>query len=194
MSEIILQSIVEKLESIEIALLKPTTPTINDETNQAILNEVNSFRIELKNNSASVKISNEKANEILLRLDAHTRKLDEPVKDNIKYHHYLHKGLWVSLALFVLSILLLMGWVNSYNSKKQYEANDIKYRSLKINAGPYLIKTFYNMDSSYNADAEAVRKKTIQEEDRLAEQTKLLRLAGEKENEAEELKMKAKEK
>ncbi len=39
----------------------------------------------------------------------------------------------------------------------------------------------------------SVQQSTIQEEEHIAEQTKLLRLAGEKEREAEELKAKAKE-
>jgi hypothetical protein len=82
--------------------------------------------------------------------------------------------------------------MSTYNSKKQFEANDIKYRALKITAGKNLVRIFYYMDSSYNLNADSVRLTTIQQEDRLAQQTKVLRLAGEKEREAEELKVKAK--
>lgn len=191
MSEIVLQTIVDKLEAIEIVLLKQQTITIDDEARQAMLNELKAFRNELNMISADVKISNERANEIWLRLDSYILKRDERVKANVIYHLHLHKSLWVSLALFICSVLLLMGWINTYNSKKQFEANDIKYRALKIKAGKNLVRIFYYMDSSYNINPDSVRTATIRHEGRLAEQIKLLHLAGEKEREAEELKEKA---
>lgn len=193
MSEIVLQAIVDKLEAIEIVLVKQQPVTINDEARQAILNELKAFRYELNMISAGVKIGNERANEILLRLETIALKRDEHVKTDITYHLHLHKSLWVSLALFTCSIFLLIGWVSTYNSKKQFEANDIKYRALKITAGRNIVRIFYNIDSSYNFNPDSVRTATIQQEDRMAEQIKLLRLAGEKEKEAEELKMRAKE-
>ena len=49
------------------------------------------------------------------------------------------------------------------------------------------------MDSFYTANPDSVRQTTIQEEEHLAEQTKLLELAGEKEREAKVLKAKARE-
>ena len=96
------------------------------------------------------------------------------------------------LALFICSVLLLMAWISTYNAKKQFEANDIKYRALKITAGKNLSRIFYYMDSSYNLNPDSVKTTTIQQEDLRAEQIKLLQLAGEKEREAEELKAKAK--
>ncbi|WP_018615293.1 hypothetical protein [Segetibacter koreensis] len=193
MSEIVLQAIVDKLEAIETALLKHQPLTLDDEARQAVLNELKGFRNELKNTSQGVQISNERANEILLRLDSSLSKKDAPIKTEVTYHLHLHKSLWLALALFISSVLLLMGWINTCNDKKQSEANDIKYRALKITAGKNLSRIFYYMDSSYNFNPDSVKITTIQQEDRIAEQFKLLRLAGEKEREAEELKAKAKE-
>ena len=48
MSEIVLQAIVDKLEAIEVALLKQQPITIDDEGRQAILIELKAFRNELK--------------------------------------------------------------------------------------------------------------------------------------------------
>lgn len=39
---------------------------------------------------------------------------------------------------------------------------------------------FYNMDSSYTLNPDSIKTVTIQKENRIAEQIKLLRLAGEK--------------
>jgi hypothetical protein len=76
-------------------------------------------------------------------------------------------------------------------AKKQYEANDMKYRLLKVTGDKGLIKLIYHTDSLYSVNAEAIRNRTIQEEQRLAEQVEMLRLAGEKEKEVKELKRKA---
>ncbi len=74
-------------------------------------------------------------------------------------------------------------------TQKQYEANDMKYRSLKVTGNKSLIQLLYHTDSLYNVKAEAIRKMTVQEELRLAEQAEMLLLAGEKE--AKQLKRKA---
>lgn len=53
------------------------------------------------------------------------------------------------------------------------------------------MKAFYGMNSSSKVQMKTVRKKTIQEEGCIALETKLLCLAGGRESEAPELKMKA---
>lgn len=63
---------------------------------------------------------------------------------------------------------------------------------MKLSGNKSYIKYLYDIDSIYNIKGEAIKEKTIQEEKRLAEQVKMLELAGEKENEAKELKKKAK--
>ncbi|MGI8634432.1 MAG: hypothetical protein ACR2KZ_03415 [Segetibacter sp.] len=184
MSDIILQSTVEKLEALEIALLKKDSKdTLIPE---ALVNDFNALQNELKPYSSYARTSNNRTDELWLRIDVYANKLAEPVKSNVTHQHQLHKGFWISVGLSVAVIMLLMGWISSCNSKKKCEANDIKYRAIKVTAGKELSKAFYKMDSLYDANPEAVRKQTIQQENRIAEQIKLLCLAGEKEKEAKE--------
>ncbi|GEO08696.1 hypothetical protein [Segetibacter aerophilus] len=193
MSEVVLQAIVDKLEAIEIALLKQQTMPIDDEVPRSTLIKLEAFKSELSMIAAKVRISNERLNEIWERLDSYILKRDEHVKNSVTYHLHLNKSLRISLALFICLVVLLITCMNTYNSTKQFEANDIKYRALKMSGGKNLVRLLYYIDSSYNFNPDSLRQTTIQQEDRLAEQTKLLRLAGEKERDAEELKAKAKE-
>ena len=87
---------------------------------------------------------------------------------------------------------MVLSLVNTRNSRQVYEANDIKYRQLKVTADTSLLKLLYKTDSLYFIDAEALKKNTIQEEERIAERARLFQLASKKEREAKELKKKAK--
>ena len=53
------------------------------------------------------------------------------------------------------------------------------------------IKYLYDINSVSKIKGEVIKEKALQEEERLAEQMKMLQLAGEKESEAKELKKKA---
>jgi len=78
--------------------------------------------------------------------------------------------------------------------EKQFEVNDIKYRSLKVTGDKALIEVLYHTDSLYNISAEHMKESVVQEEEYLIERTKLLQLAGEKERKAEDLRKRAEKK
>jgi hypothetical protein len=99
----------------------------------------------------------------------------------------LHKGIWIAVILFFVSIFFLLKWITAINDKKRFEANDIKYRALKVSDDKELTKLLYQTDSFYNVNAEWMRKYVTQEEDRLMEQTKMLEFAGEKKKSAKDL-------
>ncbi len=122
---------------------------------------------ELKTYSNYARTSNNKTDELWLRIDVYANKLAEPVKSNVTHQHQLHKGIWISVGLSVAVIMLLMGWISSCNSKKQCEANDIKYRAIKGTAGKELSKVFYKMDSLYDANQKQSESKLYSKKIRL---------------------------
>ena len=72
----------------------------------------------------------------------------------------------------MLRQFFLSEWVSSIIDKKQFEANDIKYRALKISGDKDLTKLLHQTDSFYNVHGEWMRKYVTQEEDRLVEKQK----------------------
>lgn len=77
--------------------------------------------------------------------------------------------------------LLGWWWLNCHQEKEQFEANDIKYRSLKIRGVGSMIKCCYLTDSLYQKDRVGFSNDVEQEERRIIEQAELLRFAGERE-------------
>lgn len=190
MSELLLQTIVEKLNALSIVLLKQDN-TGDAATQQALIKEIKSFQSETKLIRENLKLNNDKISELTDSFNNYTFQTGKSGKNNIEHRHVFHKGIWVAVVLFNISILLAIAWNNALQTQKQYEANDMKYRSLKVTGNKSLIELLYHTDSLYNVKTEAIRKMTVQEEQRLAEQAEMLLLAGEKEKEAKQLKRKA---
>ncbi|MDQ2718136.1 MAG: hypothetical protein M3Z26_00025 [Bacteroidota bacterium] len=156
MDELLLQAVVEKLEDIEL-LVKH-----NNQNNTG--EELKKISEELKHLSIRT-ISSESINELIKSLNACTNKLNAPVQNTIEHRHHLHKGIWITIALFIVNIFLLAGWINSFNNTKQFKANNLKYRALKTMEDISLKKVLSNIDSLYKISPEYFEKKVIEKEE-----------------------------
>jgi vesicle coat complex subunit len=117
MDELLLQTVVEKLEDIEF-LIKQNNQNKSVEQLKIISEEIK--------NLSSRTISSERINELIKSLNNCNNKLNQPVQNSIEYRHHLHKGIWIAIALFVTNFFLLAGWINSYNKANQFRVNDFK--------------------------------------------------------------------
>jgi hypothetical protein len=187
MSEVLLETIIEKLESFEIAFLKESNASKDNSTQQALLKEVIALKSEFIFYRQQFRSGEEKMSEVIKSASALKFKLDIPLQYNIKHSHHFHKGSLVALAFFVLAAVFLYGWIRCSNLKEQLEANDFKYRFLKMNGGAGLSKITHDTDSLYKLNTIAFTSKVVQAEQHLAEQVEMLRIADEKEKEAREL-------
>ncbi|HEU5053051.1 MAG TPA: hypothetical protein VFT78_08050 [Hanamia sp.] len=171
MSEILLQAIVEKLESLEIALLKQGSSG-NDEELKAAVKSIQSFFIKF---NAVCDANNKKIHGLSKEIQA----LQE-TNNQVRHTHHFHKHVWISVSLFIISLLLAYGWVNCSNEKKSFEANDMKYRYWKANGNASLLRIIYHTDSLYNLNEEHFKNEVLQTERKIDEQEKVQRLEGEK--------------
>ena len=183
MSEVVLQTIVEKLIAIEIALLKETNP-VKEETIQALLKEIKLFKSEMANLALGFEKSTEEIAKLLQDITALNFKLGYPVTEQIKHSHHLHKGIWIAVGLFIFCCLFLYGWISCHNEKKVFKANHIKYRYLKVNGNSNLLKTTYSTDSLYDLEEAYFTKKVVEKESDLANQNELSRITNEKKKES----------
>jgi hypothetical protein len=120
-----------------------------------------------------------------------SRQLQVPLQNRIEHKHELHKGFLISISLFLLSVVLIWALINSYQNNKQFEANDLKYRYLKIADNTAILKLCNITDSLYQKNENSFRTDVEKEERRLIQQAEDLRLAGEKEREAKSLRNRA---
>lgn len=85
-------------------------------------------------------------------------------KSQVKHIHRYYKQLWVTVSLFIISLLLGYGWINCHNEKKAFEANDIKYRYWKADNNVSLLKLTYYTDSLYDMDKDDFRNQVVHAE------------------------------
>ena len=178
MSEILLQAIVEKLEALEIALLKQDSAGKIEET---LNGEIKLLQSEFIKWATTFKTNNEKINGLSEEIRAIKVNSVNPVQNQVKHIHHFHKQVWLSVSLFIISLLLAYGWINCSNEKKAFEANDIKYRYWKANGNASLLRIIYYTDSLYNLDKDHFMEQVLQSERNIVEQEKAHRLAREKE-------------
>ncbi len=127
--------------------------------------------------------NSEKTAKLLQSIIALNFRLDNPLQQDVKHKHHFHKGLWIAVGLFIFCVLLLSGWISCHNEKKTFEANDIKYRYLKVNGKSTLLKATYSIDSLYNLRKAYFTKKVVEKERDFANQNELSRIANEKKKE-----------
>lgn len=189
MSEILLQTIVEKLESLELAW--KVSGDTEKETVVQLKKEIGILHHELKNLPAQTLPSTSKLGELSSGIAGLSRQLQVPLQNRIEHKHELHKGFLISILLFLLSVVLIWALINSYQNNKQFEANDLKYRYLKIAVNNTILKICRITDSLYQKNEDSFRTEVEKEERRLIQQAEDLRLAGEKEREAKSLRNRA---
>lgn len=93
MSEILLQTIVEKLESLETALLKPPARDKDEALQQSLLREVKSFQAEITKLPGRFSENEEKLNKLMGSVNALNSKLIEPVQDAKSIQQTVEKGI-----------------------------------------------------------------------------------------------------
>ncbi len=189
MNQVLLETIVEKLEGLEISLLKENKSGNDEAMQKDLLKEIKLFQSEIAKFAAQFKVSNEKIDGLSKNIIVLNSKLKKGVSEQINHKHHLHKGIWIAIGSFITSLIFLYGWINCYNTKKVFEANDIKYRYLKVNGNTVLLKLLYHTDSLYNLNKEFFIKRVVEKEGDLVQQMQL-HLAGEKEKRKVNLKNK----
>src|SRR5665647_372193 len=182
MSEILLQAVVEKLETLEIALLKQGSAGKDEEVSRELITAVKSVQSEFLKFTSAFNTNNEKINGLSEEIHELRLKYGNPIQNQVKHVHHFYKQVWLSVGSFVISLLLAYGWINCSNEKNSFEANDIKYRFWKANGNSHLLKIVYYTDSLYNLDKDHFIQRVVRSEQQIVEQEKVHRLAGEKKN------------
>ncbi len=192
MSELLMQAIIEKLEGIEL-FLKATDCNKSQPVDRVpMVNEINALKKELPVLLARYSPDAKKLDELTRSIDRLQQQIRAmPDTSKVEHRHHFHKGTWIAIALFLVSLLLAWGWANTYKAAQLSEVNDIKYRHLKIAGNQWVLQLCSHTDSLYLKDETRFRNKVEQEEQRLIQQAELLHLAGEKEKEARVLKDRA---
>ncbi len=182
---------VESFENLKVLVIANATSKPQPVDLSPILSAISALKKDMLDLPDKLSLHTKKLAELEVNMASLQQQLKVPLNNTIEHKHHLHKGIWVSAGLLVISVLLLWGWLNTYSRLESYQGNDSKYRYFKVYGNQNLIKFCAQTDSFYLKDKSGFRDGVEQEEQRLFRQLELNRLAGEKEREAKTLREQA---
>jgi len=103
-------------------------------------------------------------------LEITTHLLRHPTPAKVEHHHHFPKIAWITVGLFLVLCFISSGWYMTARSSEQYQANDIKYRELKLEADSAFRQYLYKLDSLYLANPEKMTK-FVKEQELLREKS-----------------------
>ena len=180
MSELLLQTIVEKLEAFEIALVGQSRQNKDGEPTNEIVKSVQSFQSELAKFTAEFRSTHECVKNLSNQIRTLRVNYTHPKQSQVKHIHHFHKLVWITLCLFMVSLLLAYGWFNSHREKEVLEANSLKYRFWKANGNSSLLKIIYRTDSLYHLNKDRFRNEVLRSEHAITEQKEKSLAGGQK--------------
>ncbi|GAA0548147.1 hypothetical protein [Chitinophaga japonensis] len=198
MSEVLMQTIVDKLNEIDatVGQLKEKMPTVPDYSRQltAINQSITQAQESVVSLPLQLKFPTAAVHTLTQHLEVNNDLLRRPPKQEIRHHHHLAKGIIASGVLGLLLIICACWIYRLYERQDNYKANDIKYRYLKIEGTSSLQALLYKMDSLYHKDMKAMRDSVVQWEADRERRMELQEKAAQKEREAELLREQAQRK
>jgi len=181
MSNIVTEMIVEKLDQV-ILLLQVQKPATTGEENWSLLSrQLESLRKGIADQQLEAKKAANKQDTILTAIAGLESKINAfPDKATVEHKHHLHKGIWISAGLLVITILLSWQWLMQIGEKEQFRENDIKYRYLKSYGDREVRQLCHRTDSLYEARKDDFEERVLSVEKKLLYMADSLRNLGKK--------------
>jgi len=94
MNEVLLQTIVEKLEALEIALLKQSPPAKEGESSKELVTAVKSVQTELIKLNSKVRTNTDCITNLSNQINTLRLNFADPEQNQVKHIHHFHKHIW----------------------------------------------------------------------------------------------------
>lgn len=154
------------------------------------LHHIHSTVDEIKDKMQQASYPIQEMQQISMSLETNLQQLKQPLQQQVVHHHHATKVIWATAALFLVVCLLLTGWYHTANKLDLYEANDTKYRYLKLEGNIAVAHWCRIADSMFIADTN-LRNVVLQKEEEKQTNMEMLQRAIEMEEEAEKLRQQA---
>lgn len=194
MNEILLQTLTEKSEQQDARLdqmaEKMAEAKQRIDAMEDFKTTVNSLRAELEATRKQTRAMGSFFDIVLSAVNKLLDGLSQPLTQ--QHHHHFPKILWVTIGLFLTLTMAIVLWVNTRHELASYRTADTKYRYLQLQQDKELIIWLYKADSLAIENPDSLRISVERQEANIDEKLKLLKEANRKENEAAELRDRAK--
>jgi hypothetical protein len=171
----------------QIAAVQKKLETIPDTS--TVLIDIKKQLTEIKVAITAIKFPTTQMDELSGNLATSVTLLKQPIENKVVHRHHIPKLLWASAALFLVLCLACSGWYNTAQKLDIHQANDFKYRYLKLKNDPALHRILILTDSLYQNQPD-FGKAVLQGEDSV--RNLIQNLVDAKEQEVKELQKKMK--
>jgi hypothetical protein len=154
MSEVLLVSMIEKMDVQERKLEELSERVRNIQDNTEILNIIKESAIVIREQLPKIYSLQVEVDDLTTMLKKAIDVLEHPHKNEVVHHHYASKVLWITAILFIIVCVLTTALYTSNKKLNLYKENDTKYRYLKLQADKNLYKKLEVTDSMYVANSE----------------------------------------
>ena len=170
-SEIMLDAVVEKVENQQqriqdqgekLTLVEKKVNAIPDHSKD--IGEMKTSFRDLLAISKGQKTLMGKIEVFIFNLKTATDLLQNPAESKVQHHHHIPKIIWIAAGLFLALCLVCTAWYMTARDSGQYQANDIKYRQLKLDADSTFHQYLVRLDNIYLSDPDKTRNNVIEQE------------------------------
>ena len=177
MNEILMQTLIEKSEAQQkdIQELKEIIRTSPDhqEDFARLTQKMDEVQKACREIPGLISIPEGPLQQLSGTLIRHGQQLEQPLKKEVRHHHYLDKALIATIVLSALMTVLVVLLVNAWSRIAQNKESDIKYRYLQLFGNAPVQKAIHFTDSLYIQDADSIEKSVQQEELHRKEQAEM---------------------
>jgi len=170
-SAALLDTMIDKMQKQDQRLKAQEEKSNQLENGMKIIPQHSKDIAEIKKDTEDIKSIGKEQNTIMERLQTFftaleitTHLLHHPVPSKVEHHHHLPKLTWIAAGMFLALCLVCSGWYITARTSEQYQANDIKYRRLKLTADSASRRYLYKLDSLYLADPAKMEKYVKEQE------------------------------
>ncbi|HVI44814.1 MAG TPA: hypothetical protein VM802_08085 [Chitinophaga sp.] len=161
MNELLLQSIIDKLNKIDesIRQMISSRPTMPDYSGQLeyVSSTVDQLKTEVAKMPEQLKFPTAGIYTLSQQLEVNNDLLKRPSRREVKHYHHVNAGIIVSCGLFLLLALSCVCLFNTRAQLQNYRAGDIKYRFLQLRSERSLRSMLSATDSIYRVGQRAFR-------------------------------------
>jgi hypothetical protein len=139
-----------KKQDAQIAGIQEKLKAIPDSSPD--LTDIKKQLTDIKAAITAIKFPTKQMDDLSGNLATSVAILKQPVENKVIHHHHIPKIIMVSVFLFLALCLAFCGWYNTSQKLDQYQANDYKYRFLKLRNNPALHKLLLFTDSLHQTN------------------------------------------
>jgi len=174
MEQIFIDSVIDKVNACARKVKEQETAIVDLQKNapaikqaESNLNTATTIIHQLQENMKMLHFPMDEMNRLSKELASNKQLLSRPRKDKVVHIHTAGKLMGAVIGLFVLILILIYGWYNTYATLNDYRMHDIVWRQLKLRVPAQALESLQALEREYLSNPSLMRENVEKAELRL---------------------------